>query len=269
MRLAGVFFPSPWRPPCQLQLKTPQPGAPRCPPPSGRREMDVHAAQMPHLALPVGRRLKPAHRPRARGFAQCPHPIGQNGVFAAMASQPCRAAARGRPTCRPTSALRDLDGKIGPPGPFAVTRRMCTFFFGQRQRSPCLIKLVSFCRETAIRRRSNPSLTVGALMVSLKLRDFESEPRPLGSVLTRGNRVSRQKLVSRDRAHRSAIRWTPRPGRLGDGEPSTSKCGHLANAYSGKDGRSVHPLAEFLPQKAIDDPLNRWSATRGPWAPLQ
>src|ERR1039458_1838469 len=53
-------------------------------------------------------------------------------------------------------------------------------------------KLASFCRETAIRRRSNPSLTVGALMVSLKLRDLESEPRPLGSVLTRGNRVSRQ-----------------------------------------------------------------------------
>src|ERR1035441_7701254 len=58
-------------------------------------------------------------------------------------------------------------------------------------------KLASFCRETAIRRRSNPSLTVGALMVSLKLRDFESEPRPLGSVLTRGNRASRQKLVYR------------------------------------------------------------------------
>src|ERR1039458_6675710 len=57
-------------------------------------------------------------------------------------------------------------------------------------------KLASFCRETAIRRRSNPSLTVGALMVSLKLRDLESEPRPLGSVLTRGNRVSRQKLAS-------------------------------------------------------------------------
>src|ERR1039458_2619489 len=56
-------------------------------------------------------------------------------------------------------------------------------------------KLASFCRETAIRRRSNPSLTVGALMVSLKLRDLESEPRPLGSVLTRGNRVSRQKLA--------------------------------------------------------------------------
>src|ERR1035437_7037499 len=58
-------------------------------------------------------------------------------------------------------------------------------------------RLASFCRETAIRRRSNPSLTVGALMVSLKLRDFESEPRPLGSVLTRGNRVSRQKRARR------------------------------------------------------------------------
>ena len=57
--------------------------------------------------------------------------------------------------------------------------------------------LFSFCRETPVFQRSNPSLTVGARMVLLKLRDFESEPRPLGSDLTRGNRVSRQKLAMR------------------------------------------------------------------------
>src|ERR1017187_1027876 len=56
--------------------------------------------------------------------------------------------------------------------------------------------LASFCRETAVWRRSNPSLTVGALMVSLKLRAFQSEPRPSGSDLARGDRVSRQKLAN-------------------------------------------------------------------------
>jgi hypothetical protein len=36
----------------------------------------------------------------------------------------------------------------------------------------------SFCRETALRRKSNHSLTVVALMALLTLRDFPSEPRP-------------------------------------------------------------------------------------------
>src|ERR1017187_7539900 len=57
-------------------------------------------------------------------------------------------------------------------------------------------KLASFCRETAVRRRSNPSLTVGAPMASLTVRDFASEPRPLGSGLSHRDRVSRQKLAS-------------------------------------------------------------------------
>src|SRR5450755_4328731 len=40
------------------------------------------------------------------------------------------------------------------------------------------------------------SPTLPARMVSLTIRDFVSEPRPSGSGLTRGNRVSRQKLTS-------------------------------------------------------------------------
>ena len=56
--------------------------------------------------------------------------------------------------------------------------------------------LFSFCRETAVQRRSNPSLTVGAPMALLIIRDFRSEPRPSGSGPARRDRVSRQKLVS-------------------------------------------------------------------------
>jgi hypothetical protein len=41
--------------------------------------------------------------------------------------------------------------------------------------------LVSFCRETAARRAGDHSLKVVALMASLTLRDFASEPRPLTS----------------------------------------------------------------------------------------
>src|ERR1039457_2176224 len=60
----------------------------------------------------------------------------------------------------------------------------------------CSADLASFCRETAVRRRSNPSLTVGTPMASLKLRDFASEPRPLGNGLSHRDRVSRQKLAN-------------------------------------------------------------------------
>src|ERR1039457_6007203 len=85
-------------------------------------------------------------------------------------------------------------------------------------------RLTSFCRETAIRRRSNPSLTVGALMVSLKLRDLESEPRPLGSVLTRGNRVSRQKLAKLERKPGEESVQAPISGLLDSGgQPETPR----------------------------------------------
>jgi hypothetical protein len=77
--------------------------------------------------------------------------------------------------------------------------------------------LDSFCRETAVWRRSNPSLTVGALMVSLKLRDFQSEPRPSGSGLARGDRVSRQKLDRYSRLFRAS---RPCPDQSGPGIPT-------------------------------------------------
>ena len=41
---------------------------------------------------------------------------------------------------------------------------------------------------------ATPPFTVGAPIASLKLRDFASEPRPLGSGLSHRDRVSRQKL---------------------------------------------------------------------------
>ena len=68
--------------------------------------------------------------------------------------------------------------------------------------------LTGFRRETAVRRRSNHSLTVVAPIASLTTRDFGSEPRPLGCGFTRGDRVSRQGTNS------LAPRCWPAPGRL-------------------------------------------------------
>ena len=65
-----------------------------------------------------------------------------------------------------------------------------------REMSRTMRILTTFCRETAVQRGGNRSLTVAARIVSLTLRDFLSEPRPLGSGLTCKDRVSRQKLTT-------------------------------------------------------------------------
>src|SRR5664279_623960 len=55
--------------------------------------------------------------------------------------------------------------------------------------------MISFRSGTAVSRGGKRSLTVAARIVSLTLRDFLSEPRPLGSGLTCEDRVSRQTLI--------------------------------------------------------------------------
>src|ERR1035441_6872716 len=80
----------------------------------------------------------------------------------------------GRSRCGPASCRISA--------PIFITEFHNTEFHGARMR----MAVASFCRETAVRRRSNHSLTVVALVASLTVRDFAS-----GSGSTRGDRVSR------------------------------------------------------------------------------
>src|ERR1035437_6718182 len=99
------------------------------------------------------------------------------------------------------------------------------------------------CLEITGSIAGNRSLTVAARVASLTLRDFASEPRPLGSGLARGDRVLRQKLVNGWWADTCGIRNSCRRGAEAGG--SILNCRDEASGNTGRCRGSYEQRPSF------------------------